>query len=100
VDIGQNGAESGDLGVSVKVDISDTFPIGFFRTLTAEECAAVRRMATMEQFKYAGKPALGPLAIAVFGSRNPDRTREIDRALAGDVDDSKVIRLPQRAAGR
>lgn len=98
VDISVNWAEFGDLGVSEKVDISDTFPIGFFRTLTADECAAVRRMATMEQFKYAGKPALGPLAIAVFGSRNPDRTREIDRALAGDIDDSKVIRLPQRAA--
>ena len=97
----ENGAKSGDLGASYQgdtADMPDTFPIGAFRPLTPGECAAVRRMAEMEQFQYAGKPAMKPLAIAVFGSRNPDRTREIERALAGAGDESKVIQLPRRAA--
>ena len=89
-----------DPAVSVTGYAGYAFPIGAFRPLTAEECAAVRQLATQADYLHQGKPSRNRLVAAVYGSKDPQRLAEIDRALAGADDDSKVIRLPQRAAGR
>lgn len=103
----QNSPNQGNSGDSYQPDtpdMPDTFPIGYLRDLTADERAAVRRMATMEEFCYQGKPTMWRIAVAVFGSRDPERTAKIKHAIdEGDrlserQTDNKVIRLPRRVA--
>lgn len=99
---GENAENGADLGQDLPVITGDAvaFPLRAFRTLTDRERAEVRRMATQAEFQYAGKPSKTRICIAVFGSKDEDRMKEIDRALSGESDTSKIIRLPQRAAGR
>lgn len=60
----------------------------------------MRRLASLDEYRHQDKPSRNRLVVAVYGSKDPTRLAEIDRALAGDVDESKIIRLPQRAAQR
>lgn len=74
------------------------FPLGAFRPLTEAERIEVRRLATLADYQYQGQVSRNRLVVAVYGSKSPERLAEIDRALSET--DTKVIRLPQRAAAR
>lgn len=73
------------------------FPLGAFRELMEDERNEVRRMATLDEYQHNGSPSRNRLVVAVYGSKSPERLQEIDRAL-NSAEETKVIRLPQRAA--
>lgn len=86
-----------DEGDAVTSYASYAFPIGAFRPLTGEERDGVRRLAMQADYQHQSKPSRNRLVIAVYGSKDPARLAEIDRAL-NEQTDNKVIRLPRRVA--
>jgi len=60
-------------------------PLKNFRPLRNLERAEVRRMALDSAFQYRGEPSRNKLCIAVYGSKDDKRLRQIDEALAGTL---------------
>jgi hypothetical protein len=83
------------------------FQVAHVTGLSAEDVAIVEKMVTPWDYKTPVRSVALPgerIAVAVFGSRDPERTAKIKHAIdEGDrlsdrQTDNKVIRLPRRVA--
>lgn len=66
-----------------------SFPIKSFRPLTNEEIDLIRQLSKQSDYMYAGKPSVNKLCKLAYGSVNPQRREEINKALH----DAKIIKL-------
>lgn len=57
------------------------FPIGYFRELTATEIDEVKKLASLPEYQYNGKPSLNKLVVKVYGSKNVDTLNKIKEVL-------------------
>lgn len=57
------------------------FPIGYFRELTATEIDEVKKLASLPEYQYNGKPSLNKLVTTVFGSKDPKKLDSIKEIL-------------------
>lgn len=57
------------------------FPIGYFRELTAIEIDEVKKLASLPEYQYNGKPSLNKLVTTVFGSKDPKKLDSIKEIL-------------------
>jgi DNA segregation ATPase FtsK/SpoIIIE-like protein len=60
------------------------FPIGYCRDLTASEIDEVKKLASLPEYQYNGKPSLSKLVVKVYGSKNVGTLNKVKEVIKND----------------